>query len=636
VNGVFKGTVPFRSTTSTEITQIHLYNNGGSGNWDDINVDGGVLPTLVAPTNSITSPADGAWFSTSTLTVAGTATPGSTNITRVRYGLNGGGITNLASGTTNWQFFFNRSSVTNTVTVQAEDANGLLAEPVTRTYVYSGPQPVTINIVGSGHVSPASLVGVNLIVGRSYTLVAVSNDVNSAFVAWSDNQPVQDGFTAPANNTTKNFVMQPGLALTATFTNNPFADAAGVYYGLFTSDAQAQLELVATGVDMTSSGWVRLVVDKRWNFTCQLWVNSHPATFSGRFNLNGQGLPTGTVQPYGGSSALTFVLQAGFDGTIDGNVSASNVEGENWSSPLHAVKMDEQTPFVGDYNVIIPGENPFFGTITDVDHPRPLGLGYVSVNVSSAGIVSGAGNLSDGLPIKPLASGISQNGEWPFYALVGNESTGTRVKNYRTLVCGWMQFANVNNSGPAPTVSLPSSKKLPGKTKPVIQHPAFAAVQSIFPANAPIAHNSFSVVGDNVLLGFLTWIKTPSRTLYPAGFTNQTFGVGCQYFGSAPEFPDGLALFAGGALESPLVYDAPFTGGSFNITSTNVVDRPYYKATVGQLNGRYKVPELSLKQLEYRGVYLPLFNFIGGYFIGNDQSGLFITGGSSPAPSLTE
>ncbi|MFM2295393.1 MAG: hypothetical protein RLZZ350_1806, partial [Verrucomicrobiota bacterium] len=611
VNGVPKGSLPFRDATMGSITQIHLYSyeTGPIGNWDDI-VVGDAPTTATAPTNSITSPADGAWFSTAALLVRGTASKGTTNIARILYGINGGAVTNVASGTTNWNFFFTHTAITNVITVLAEDVNGVPSAPVTRTYVYSGPQPLTFNVVGNGHVSPVSTITSDLVVGRSYTLTAIPNDVNSAFVKWTDNLPPQQSLLPLTVNTVKTFTMSPGLALTATFTNNPFVNAAGIYYGLFTN---------ASGTDMASSGFFRLVLDQRALFTCQLWVNNHPVTFVGRFNLTGQGIADGTVLPTSGSTALDFNLQANFDGTMDGTV-AANSEGETWLSSIHAVKVATNTPFAGKYNLVIPGYNTFFPGNNAQTNPVPFGLGFASVNISDSGAVSAGGELCDGVAYHTLASGISQNGEMPFYALASNEGSGARVKTFRSLICGWLQFADAGNS--APVLQGLKTSKTPR------QHPAFAAARSIFQADMPItsARASLNLQSSNVVLGQLTWIKTPSRTLYPAGFTNYTFGVGCAYDGVAPEFPDGVAFFAGPSLtNSYLLYQAPFLSGQFTITDTNIVDNPTYNSLLGRLSGRCLLLDIN-KPLPYRSVSLPLFNFVGGYFIDSTESGIFLSG----------
>ena len=94
-------------------------------------------------------------------------------VVAVLYSLNGGGFTNSAviTGNTNWSAAITLAVGTNTFVVEGTDLAGNISALVTRTIVYVPASPITLTIVGGGHLT-TNWTGGTLDIGKAYTITA--------------------------------------------------------------------------------------------------------------------------------------------------------------------------------------------------------------------------------------------------------------------------------------------------------------------------------------------------------------------------------------------------------------------------------------------------------------------------------
>jgi uncharacterized repeat protein (TIGR01451 family) len=459
-------------------------------------------------------------------------------------------------------------------TVLATDANGCIATlNYALTVITPGPQPVRVNIIGPGTVRPASVLASNLTIGRTYSLLAVSNSPADSFFGWS-NHLTHATSLAPAYT----FTMSNNLELTARFGTNPFVVAAGSYYGLFCE---------TNGVAFRSAGWVRFIVNAHHQFSGQLWVNNDHASFSGKFDVLGNGYVARPVVTVGGAT-LGLQFMVNFDDTIGGTVNL----GTNWISSLRA---NRTTPvasnlFVGSYNFIwqVPSFVPSFDATAarEIIVTTPPGYSFSSPKISGSGDVTPNGNtvFADGFSSTPRPATVSKDGEWPFFATSSPEPGG--VNDFRSLGFGWLRV-------------VPGSHTLSTAT---------------------------TIAGD------MTWVMTPNTRHYAAGFTSTNPVTGCQF--TAPtRGQSSAATLTVSTLDSadPLLgylrtFPATFINSTFNVTAPGASVRASYTTSNGRLSGRfsYSTPaSVDYFYLNFQGVYLPDYDFIGGIFQNQNGVGLF-------------
>jgi hypothetical protein len=225
------------------------------------------------PTVAVTS---GTTLIGNSANVAGTAADNG-GIASVRWGLNGGDVTNIATGTTSWSFTVVPPIGSNTVVVQSVDLNGNVSAFVTNQFFFSVPQPLSVFLVGSGTVTP-NLNSSNLVVTRSYSMVAAPA-ANFIFDRWL---AVTSGVTNLVTlSNTCTFTMQSNLTLIARFATNNFPAVAGKYNGLFSE---------AT-VTHQSAGFLAATVTAQTKapakFSGALKLDGESLTFTGAFDVNG-------------------------------------------------------------------------------------------------------------------------------------------------------------------------------------------------------------------------------------------------------------------------------------------------------------------------------------------------------------
>ena len=263
---------------------------------------------------------------------------------------------------------------------------------------------LSLAVSGNGTVTPATLGGGMLTVGKSYSLTA-SAGRGCVFSNWMSNGIVV------AATPQYTFAMSRDLALQASFVTNPFIPVAGIYQGLF---------YASNSVAPESSGGCNVTVSSNGTFTTKLQLAGQNHTFAGQFSLAGRAAATIART---GASPLTVQLQLGLtDGSLSGQVSGGPWSAELITDPVPYSNANP-APQAGKYTLAIPG--------VDNSSLQPGGDGYGAATVDAAGNASMSGVLADGTSFTTAAM-ITGSGQWPFYAsLYGGKGS----------LLGWLAFA---------------------------------------------------------------------------------------------------------------------------------------------------------------------------------------------------
>ena len=346
---------------------------------------------------------------------------------------------------------------------------------------------------------------------------------------------------------------------TLTLVTNPFTtDLTGAYYGLFTN-SPAQFE---------SSGLLTLNLTSLGKFTARILNAGGSYSFSG--GLSGVGWWSNIVSRGPGKTPLTVVLDLDVTNGVEpilGSVSA----GTNWSAALEADRAtyNAANPFTnqGKYTLIFGGANN--------------GDGYGTVSVSSKGMVSLSGVLSDNTGVAPGAVSVSKDGWWPLYIpLYGR---------FGSLV-GWINFTN--------------------------QGPSILDLTNT---------NVCSFVGSNAM-----WFRTNTDgKFYPGGFTNALTIVGSAF---APDNNATLldmtnleVILRRGNLTGTLsnsvtaLDNGKFTSSGGDISGLTLSLNP----ATGVIRGSFANPETTAAAV-IKGVVFQEQTNAGGFFLSATNSGTFL------------
>lgn len=314
------------------------------------------------------------------------------------------------------------------------------------------------------------------------------------------------------------------------------------------------------GVTADRSGFVNLTVNSAGVYTGYLLMAGASNVFKGQFDL---------------STSASQVSMTNLSVDVNLNLaSVSNVEtlsgsvtNATWKAVLSGVKSvygtAELVPAVGDYTLVIAG---FTNAAT-----APGGDGIAWVSVDDTGVLSMKGTLADGSAISQKVT-LSKAGEWPLYVPVYNKGTNGSLLS-------WLTF-NVTNSGSILESNVVAWNKSSGLTTPKT-YTSGIALDTYADATPYYPWDGFSVSSGTVILsgGNLT---TP--------ITN-TVTVGFDYIDVNPAATNGLALNLDPATGS--------VTGSFVDSAHSTTNSIY-------------------------GIMLQQANEMRGYFIGTDQSGLFL------------
>ena len=279
----------------------------------------------------------------------------------------------------------------NTIKVKAVDTSGNQSTIVTWTRTYLQSSQITVDISGSGMVSP-NLNGKTIQIGQRCVMTAIPA-AGYVFNGWSGD-----------TNTTAqtiSFTMQQDLSLEADFVPNPFIPVMGQYNGLVTTDS----------ADVDHVGSFRATVGSTGAFTAQFYLGRQVFSFSGKFT--GDGNFATTINRAGTAYQVTLQLHVDdssdqLTGTIDDGAEVATIASDRWTWNSRTNPAPS-----GRYTVLIPG-----GDSTD----QPQGAGYGFVNITSAGTVSFTGKLSDGTTVSS-ATYLAKDGSWPFFVWAGGSES---------------------------------------------------------------------------------------------------------------------------------------------------------------------------------------------------------------------
>lgn len=267
------------------------------------------------------------------------------------------------------------------------------------------PTPVSLAVMsvsttGTGTVSP-NYNAQPLIVGQTYSMTAQPGD-GFMFTGWSG--------SVTSDIPTLTFVMTNGLGETANFAYLP---GSGTYSGLFYQSG---------GIQVGESGSITITKSASGKFSGSLQLAANRYSFSG--TLDGNGAATVSA----GNSGITIQLQAG-NAQMSGSVGVGDPPGKPavrmalvhtpqpgngaWSAPFQAnlnvfSSKTNPAPYAGTYTIVFPGSGDASNTVA------PLGYGYGSITVDTAGNVKFSGTLADGTKVTQSAT-VSQNGQWPLF-----------------------------------------------------------------------------------------------------------------------------------------------------------------------------------------------------------------------------
>ena len=507
------------------------------------------------PTLAITSPAKNQRWSNSTFTVTGTAKD-NLAVSNVFYSLNGGGWSNAVTGNhwTNWSATETPAPGPNTNAVYAVDTSGNKSPVTNVVFLYIPSATLTLQTNGRGTITLTPAGNANLLaIGTNYTLTAVAGK-NWLFSNWVGGTISPYAVLSTTSNYT--FRMQSNLVLAANFATNLFLAAQGNYYGLFApADAPRR---------QTNSGSFTLTVGSNGVFSGKLYLASQTNSLSGKFDVSGYAQVV--LTPHG-QRPLTTSLQLDLaDQTVQGSVTdGSFVAILNGDQAVFS-SAHKATNYQGRYTLVIPGVSD--STI------GPFGTSYGTVTVDASGNIAFVGSLADGTSVSQ-SSGVSKDGNWPFYVPLYNGAGSVWGTNYftnQTIVSApTLSWINATNSA---------------KT---------AVYRSGFTNQEAALIGSFYTSTNKPLLSLTNFHVTLESVNPPISITNQ------------------ISWASNNTIAVPRL--AENTNG---LTLTNA-------AATGTISGSFLNPTNARQRINFNGVLMQDRTNAAGYFLGPNQSGaLFI------------
>jgi len=337
-----------------------------------------------APTIKITSPKNNSSVANSSVIVQGTATD-NLGVSFVQYRLENAAGTNdyqNATGSNSWTTTVNGLIPgPNTIRVRSFDTSNNQSPEATVTVSYVVTSPLTVNITGSGTVSP-NLNGTQQPVGNTLTLTAKPN-TGQVFSNWTGD--------IESTSAALTFVMQSNMVLTANFVPNPFVPLAGTYEGLIFD---------TNGPAPQSSGFFNAKLTSGGAFSAKISLAGQNLSLAGQFSAGGS-FSNSIARK--GSTPLSARLHLDIaSGVITGTIG----DGTGFTELTADRAVTSAGATAGKYTLLLPG-----GTNGVA---QPGGDGYATVVVSSSGAISLKGVLADGTKITQKAN-LLTTGQWPFY-----------------------------------------------------------------------------------------------------------------------------------------------------------------------------------------------------------------------------
>src|SRR5262249_50078290 len=130
--------------------------------------------------------------------------------------------------------------------------------------------PLTININGSGTISPPSYANTLLEVGKSYTVTAKPTVAN-LFSNWTE--------AVSSSNPKLTFTMQSNMVINANFITNVFIAPKGSYAGLFLSTSNS--------TTLTNSGYFSATLTDKGAMSAKIMLPIGTVSVSSKLGLDG-------------------------------------------------------------------------------------------------------------------------------------------------------------------------------------------------------------------------------------------------------------------------------------------------------------------------------------------------------------
>jgi hypothetical protein len=274
-------------------------------------------------------------------------------------------------------------------------------------------------------------------------------------------------------------------------------------------------------------------------------------------------------------------IQELFDGSdkISGTVASAS---DGWQCAMTGNRAvfasTNAVNYRGRYTMLIPG-------FVDAS-AGPGGDGYVVLTIANNGLVTASGALGDGVAITAQGATVSRDGDWPLYctAYVSSFNTGSKiVQTHNGSLQGWIHFTNNT-------------------------------------ANATFT-------------GQLVWNKSS----WTNGFYNSGFSLAVNAAGSVYKAPtisgvrslfltNAMVTFTGGNLAAALSDSVTVSdANAITFLTANTKSKLTFTPSNGRITGVFSNAVTSTHRSVINGIYLQStnFNYVGGYFRGTSQTGLF-------------
>ena len=217
------------------------------------------------------------------------------------------------------------------VSNSAGDSAASAAATLTVNAVMAQPSKLTVTVQGQGTVYP-NLNGSELTIGKVYTLNAMPA-AGYSFSGW-----LQSAQQLSASATIS-FVMTSNLVLSATFIPDPMVAVAGTYNGLFYRRTPSGSRRGRSIFARTRRATFRVGADRL--LTLSILRQTRRQYAGDQWVTRWDGTP------------LTVQFTIGQDATA-GQITGSVTDGV-WSAPLSGGRSVANSPFAGEYTVVIPG-----------------------------------------------------------------------------------------------------------------------------------------------------------------------------------------------------------------------------------------------------------------------------------------
>lgn len=371
--------VKFNVTTGQEY-KIAVDGKNGANGYVQLSLS--FVTDTKAPTIKITSPKNNSQLNIDSVTVQGTATD-NLAVSFVQYRLENAAGTNdfqNADGTNTWTATVNGLIPgPNTIRVRAFDTSNNQSPDATVTVSFVVTSPLTVNITGSGTVTP-NLNGTQQPVGNTLTMTAKPG-AGQVFSNWTGD--------VTSINATLSFVMQSNMVLNANFVPNPFIPLVGTYEGLMYD---------TNGPTPQSAGFFNAKLTSAGSFTAKITLAGQSLSLSGQFSAGGSF--SNNIARKGGSPISAKLNLDIASGVITGVFSDGS-----FTSELIADRAVTSAT-ASKYTLLFPGSADGL--------TKPGGDSIATLSVSSSGAISISGIAADNSKMTQKAN-LLTTGQVPFF-----------------------------------------------------------------------------------------------------------------------------------------------------------------------------------------------------------------------------